>query len=187
MDEEYLKMGMDENIEKILITEEEIQEKINELGQTLAKEYEGKNPIVVGVLKGALPFMADLIKATPTFLEYDMMDVSSYGTGFKSSGEVKIVKDLDMSVEGRHVLIVEDIIDTGRTLRYLTNMFERRKAASVKIATLLDKPSGRVTGLTVDWKCFEVPDEFVVGYGLDYLGNYRNLPYVGVLKEEVYI
>jgi hypoxanthine phosphoribosyltransferase len=177
---------MDQNIKKILITEDEIQEKIAELGEVLAEEYEGKNPIVVGVLKGALPFMADLIKATPTFLEYDMMDVSSYGTGFKSSGEVKIVKDLDTSVEGRHVLIVEDIIDTGRTLKYLKNMFERRNAKSVKIATLLDKPSGRVIGLDVDWRCFEVPDEFVVGYGLDYLENYRNLPYVGVLKEEVY-
>lgn len=180
-------MSMDQNIEKVLITEEEIQEKVTELGTMLAEEYEGKNPIVVGVLKGALPFMADLIKATPTFLEYDMMDVSSYGSGFKSSGEVKIVKDLDVSVEGRHVLVVEDIIDTGRTLKYLKNMFERRKAASVKIVTLLDKPSGRVTGLNVDWKGFEVPDEFVVGYGLDYHQNYRNLPYVGVLKEEVYI
>lgn len=178
---------MDQNIEKVLITEEEIQEKVTELGTMLAEEYEGKNPIVVGVLKGALPFMADLIKATPTFLEYDMMDVSSYGSGFKSSGEVKIVKDLDVSVEGRHVLVVEDIIDTGRTLKYLKNMFERRKAESVKIVTLLDKPSGRVTGLNVDWKGFEVPDEFVVGYGLDYHQNYRNLPYVGVLKEEVYI
>ena len=180
-------MDMDQNIEKVLVSEEEIKEKTAELGTILAEEYKDKNPIVVGVLKGALPFMADLIKATPIFLEYDMMDVSSYGTGFTSSGEVKIVKDLDISVEGRHVLIVEDIIDTGRTLRYLQNMFKNREAASVKIVTLLDKPSGRVTGLNVDWKCFDVPDEFVVGYGLDYHGNYRNLPYVGVLKEEVYI
>jgi hypoxanthine phosphoribosyltransferase len=180
-------MDMDQNIEKVLVSEEEIKEKIAELGTVLAEEYKDKNPIIVGVLKGALPFMADLIKATPILLEYDMMDVSSYGTGLTSSGEVKIVKDLDMSVEGRHVLIVEDIIDTGRTLRYLQNMFKNREAASVKIVTLLDKPSGRVDDLKVDWKCFEVPDEFVVGYGLDYHGNYRNLPYVGVLKEEVYI
>lgn len=180
-------MDMGQNIKEVLITEEEIQEKISELGTVLAEEYKGKNPIIVGVLKGALPFMADLLKATPIFLEYDMMDVSSYGTGFKSSGEVKIIKDLDTSVEDRHVLIVEDIIDTGRTLKYLQNMFESRQAASVKIVTLLDKPSGRVTGLNVDWKCFDVPDEFVVGYGLDYRQNYRNLPYIGVLKEEVYI
>lgn len=180
-------MDMDQNIKEVLITEEKIQEKVDELGAVLAEEYKGKNPIIVGVLKGALPFMADLLKATPIFLEYDMMDVSSYGSGFKSSGEVKIIKDLDISVEDRHVLIVEDIIDTGRTLKYLRNMFESRQAASVKIVTLLDKPSGRVTGLNVDWKCFDVPDEFVVGYGLDYHQNYRNLPYIGVLKEEVYV
>lgn len=179
-------MQMDDNIERVLISEEDIQAKVTELGQTLAEEYKDKNPLVVGVLKGALPFMADLIKATPAFLEYDMMDVTSYGTATTSSGEVKILKDLDSSVEGRHILIVEDIIDTGRTLRYLQEMFKNRKAASVKIVTLLDKPSGRVSDLTVDWKCFDIPDEFVVGYGLDYRENYRNLPYVGVLKKEVY-
>ena len=179
-------MQMDDNIERVLISEEDIQAKVTELGQTLGEEYKDKNPLVVGVLKGALPFMADLIKATPAFLEYDMMDVSSYGTATTSSGEVKIIKDLDTSVEGRHILIVEDIIDTGRTLKYLQKMFNNRKAASVKIVTLLDKPSGRVTDLTVDWKCFDIPDEFVVGYGLDYRENYRNLPYVDVLKEEVY-
>ena len=179
-------MDMDKSIERVLLSEEEIQAKVNELGQTLAAEYKDKNPLVVGILKGALPFMADLIKATPIFLEYDMMDVSSYGTSTSSSGEVKIIKDLDSSVEGRHILIVEDIIDTGRTLKYLQGMFEARKAASVKIVTLLDKPSGRVTGLNVDWKGFDIPDAFVVGYGLDYRENYRNLPYVGVLKEEIY-
>ena len=177
---------MDKNIERVLLSEEVIQDKVNELGQELAEEYRDKNPLVVGILKGALPFMADLIKATPIFLEYDMMDVSSYGTELSSSGEVKIIKDLDSSVEGRHILIVEDIIDTGRTLKYLKGMFEAREAASVKIVTLLDKPSGRVTGLTVDWTGFDVPDAFVVGYGLDYRENYRNLPYVGVLKEEIY-
>lgn len=178
---------MNQNIERILISEEDIQKRIAEMGQTLGQEYKDKNPLVVGILKGALPFMADLIKAMPIFLEYDMMDVSSYGTATKSSGEVKIVKDLDTSVEGRHIIIVEDIIDTGRTLKYLQEMFNNRQAASVKIITLLDKPSGRVTGLNVDWKGFDIPDEFVVGYGLDYYQNYRNLPYVGVLKKEVYI
>lgn len=177
---------MNEIIERVLITEEEIQEKIAETGKMLSDEYQDKNPLVVGILKGALPFMADLIKNMDTVLEYDVMDVSSYGTGFTSSGEVKIIKDLDSSVEGRHILIVEDIIDTGRTLKYLQKMFENRRAASVKIITLLDKPAGRVTDLKVDWKLFEIPDEFVVGYGLDYLENYRNLPYVGVVKEELY-
>lgn len=179
-------MDMDQNIKKVLISEEEIQEKITEVGAILAEEYKDKNPLVVGILKGALPFMADMLKAMPIFLEYDMMDISSYGAATTSSGEVKIVKDLDSSVEGRHVLVVEDIIDTGRTLKYLQDILIRRNAASVKIVTLLDKPSGRVNDLTVDWKCFDVPDEFVVGYGLDYRENYRNLPYVGVLKEEVY-
>ena len=177
---------MDTAIKEVLISEEEIQEKTKELGTILAEEYKDKNPLVVGILKGALPFMADLMKQMPILLEYDMMDVSSYGTALTSSGEVKIVKDLDVSIEGRHVIIVEDIIDTGRTLKYLQDILNRRNAASVKIATLLDKPSGRVTDLNVDWKCFDIPDEFVVGYGLDYRENYRNLPYIGILKPEIY-
>jgi len=177
---------MNENIKKILIPNEDIKEKTKELGVILSEEYRDKNPLVVGILKGALPFMADLLQEMDIFLEYDMMDVSSYGTALESSGEVKIVKDLDISVEGRHILIVEDIVDTGRTLEYLKNMFEHRQAASVKIASLLDKPEGRVNGLDVNWRCFEIPDEFVVGYGLDYRENYRNLPYVGILKEEIY-
>lgn len=179
-------MIMDTAIKEVLISEEEIQEKTKELGTILAEEYKDKNPLVVGILKGALPFMADLMKQMPILLEYDMMDVSSYGTALTSSGEVKIVKDLDVSIEGRHVIIVEDIIDTGRTLKYLQDILNRRNAASVKIATLLDKPSGRVTDLNVDWKCFDIPDEFVVGYGLDYRENYRNLPYIGILKPEIY-
>lgn len=177
---------MDDNIKTTLVTSEEIQKKVTEVGKEISEEYKDKNPLIVGILKGALPFMADLMKEMDILLEYDMMDVSSYGTSFTSSGEVKILKDLDSSLEGRHVIIVEDIIDTGRTLKYLTEMFRHRKAASVKIVTLLDKPSGRIVDLKADWACFEVPDEFVVGYGLDYLENYRNLPYVGVLKEEVY-
>lgn len=179
-------LNMNKNIEKVLISEEEIREKTLEIGAELSEFYKDKNPLVVGVLKGALPFMADLLKAMPIFLEYDMMDVSSYGNELTSSGEVKIIKDLDSSVEGRHLLIVEDIIDTGRTLKYLKEMFEHRQAKSVHIVTLLDKPTGRVVDLDIDWKCFDVPDEFVVGYGLDYRENYRNLPYVGVLKEEIY-
>ena len=179
-------MIMDEAIKEVLISEEEIKEKTKELGAILSEEYQDKNPLIVGILKGALPFMADLMKQMPILLEYDMMDVSSYGSALTSSGEVKIVKDLDASIEGRHVIIVEDIIDTGRTLKYLQDMLNRRNAASVKIATLLDKPSGRLNDLTADWKCFDIPDEFVVGYGLDYRENYRNLPYVGILKPEIY-
>ena len=179
-------MIMDEAIKEVLISEEEIKQKTKELGAILSEEYQDKNPLIVGILKGALPFMADLMKQMPILLEYDMMDVSSYGSALTSSGEVKIVKDLDASIEGRHVIIVEDIIDTGRTLKYLQDMLNRRNAASVKIATLLDKPSGRINDLTVDWKCFDIPDEFVVGYGLDYRENYRNLPYVGILKPEIY-
>lgn len=173
-------------IKEVLISEEEIQEKTKELGALLSEQYKDKNPLIVGILKGALPFMADLMKQMPILLEYDMMDVSSYGSALTSSGEVKIVKDLDASIEGRHVIIVEDIIDTGRTLKYIQDMLMRRNAKSVKIATLLDKPSGRVTNLDVDWKCFDIPDEFVVGYGLDYRENYRNLPYIGILKPEIY-
>lgn len=179
-------MSMDDNIKEVLISEEEIHEATIKMGKILSDEYRDKNPLIVGILKGALPFMADLIKEMDIFLEYDMMDVSSYGTATTSSGEVKIIKDLDASLDGRHVIIVEDIIDTGRTLKYLQDIFKRRNAASVKLVTLLDKPSGRVTDLEVDWRCFEIPDAFVVGYGLDYFENYRNLPYVGVLKEEVY-
>lgn len=179
-------MTMDIAIKEVLISEEEIQEKTKELGALLSEQYKDKNPLIVGILKGALPFMADLMKQMPILLEYDMMDVSSYGSALTSSGEVKIVKDLDASIEGRHVIIVEDIIDTGRTLKYIQDMLMRRNAKSVKIATLLDKPSGRVTNLDVDWKCFDIPDEFVVGYGLDYRENYRNLPYIGILKPEIY-
>lgn len=177
---------MKSDMEKILISEEEIQKKVQELGEILSEEYKDKNPLLVGVLKGALPFMADLIKAMEIYLEIDFMDVSSYGNETTSSGEVKILKDLDTNVEGRHVLFVEDIIDTGRTLAYLKDMFKYRKAASVKIVTLLDKPSGRAVGMTVDWIGFEVPHEFVVGYGLDFAERYRNLPYIGVLKPEIY-
>lgn len=177
---------MKKDMESILITEEEIQEKVKELAAILSKEYEGKNPLLVGVLKGALPFMSDLIKEMDIYLEIDFMDVSSYGNETVSSGEVKILKDLDTNVEGRHVLFVEDIIDTGGTLSYLKDMFKYRKAASVKIVTILDKPTGRKLDIQADWVGFEVPHEFVVGYGLDYAENYRNLPFIGILKPEIY-
>lgn len=174
------------DIEQILIPEEELQEKIAELGAALTKEYEGKFPLAIGVLKGALPFMSDLIKRFDGYVEIDFMDVSSYGNATVSSGEVKIVKDLNTSVEGRDVLIIEDIIDSGKTLAYLIDLLKYRKANSIKIVTLLDKPTGRKVDLKADMVGFEVPDAFVVGYGLDYAEKYRNLPYIGVLKKEIY-
>ena len=177
---------LDKDIEKILITREEIQNRCSELGKELTAIYKDKNPLVVGVLKGAVPFMADIVREMDCHLELDFMDVSSYGNATISSGEVKILKDLDTNVEGRDMLIVEDIIDSGRTLAYLVDLFKYRKAKSVKIVTLLDKPEGRVVKIDADYIGFDVPNEFVVGYGLDYAEQYRNLPYVGVLKPSVY-
>ena len=156
------------------------------MGKELTAEYADKNPLVVGVLKGAVPFMADIVREMDCYLELDFMDVSSYGNATVSSGEVKIIKDLDTNVEGRDMLIVEDIIDSGRTLAYLVDLFKYRKAKSVRIVTLLDKPEGRVVDIEADYIGFDVPNEFVVGYGLDYAEQYRNLPYVGVLKPSEY-
>ncbi|MBB6451559.1 hypoxanthine phosphoribosyltransferase [Geomicrobium halophilum] len=177
---------MREEIEKVLISEEAIQKKTQEIGEQIKDQYEDRFPLLIGVLKGAMPFMADLSRAIDAHLEIDFMDVSSYGNKMVSSGEVKIVKDLDASVEGRDILIIEDIIDSGLTLHYLVNLFHHRKANSVKIVTLLDKPEGRNVDIVPDIVGFTVPDEFVVGYGLDYAERYRNLPYIGILKPEVY-
>jgi len=174
------------DIEKTLISEEEIQNKCTEIGKQLSEEYDGKFPLTIGVLKGALPFMSDVIRRMDIHLEMDFMDVSSYGSGTTSSGEVKIEKDLDTKVEGREILIIEDIIDSGLTLSYLVDLFKYRKANSIKIVTLLDKPSGRSANIKADLIGFEVPNEFVVGYGLDYAERYRNLPYIGILKPEIY-
>lgn len=177
---------LEKDIERVLITRDQIQARCAELGKELAETYKGKNPLVVGVLKGAVPFMSDIVREIDTYVELDFMDVSSYGNATVSSGEVKIVKDLDTNVEGRDLLIVEDIIDSGRTLAYLVDLFKYRKANSVKIVTLLDKKEGRVVDIEADYIGFDVPNEFVVGYGLDYAEAYRNLPYVGVLKASVY-
>ena len=156
------------------------------MGAQLTKEYEGKNPLVIGVLKGAVMFMTDLSRAMACDLELDFMDVSSYGAGMESSGDVKILKDLDTTVDGRDLLIVEDIIDTGRTLSYLIEIFKYRKAKSIKVVTLMDKKERRVVDLEADYIGINVPNEFVVGYGLDFNEKYRNLPYIGILKSEVY-
>lgn len=179
-------MMIQQDIEKIMITEEQLQARIAELGAELTAEYEDKFPLAIGVLKGAMPFMTDLMKRFDTYVELDFMDVSSYGNATVSSGEVKILKDLNTSVEGRDILIIEDIIDSGLTLSYLVELFKYRKAKSIKIVTLLDKPSGRRVELNADYVGFLVPDGFVVGYGLDYAEKYRNLPYIGILKPEVY-
>lgn len=178
---------LEKDIERVLVTEEELAEAVKRLGEAITRDYQDKEILVVGILRGASLFMADVIRQIDCYLEIDFMDVSSYGTATESSGEVKIIKDLDTSVEGKHVLIVEDIIDTGRTLQYLINLLKVRKAASIKICSLLDKPSRRImTDVIVDYVGVEVPNEFVVGYGLDYEQKYRNLPYIGVLKESIY-
>ncbi|MEG0255251.1 MAG: hypoxanthine phosphoribosyltransferase [Vagococcus sp.] len=177
---------LEKDIEKTFYSEEEIQERVKTLGEAISKDYEDKFPLVVGVLKGAVPFLADLVRSMNIHMEMDFMDVSSYGNATVSSGEVRILKDLSTVVEGRHILIVEDIVDSGRTLRYLVDLLKHRKAASVKIVTMLDKPEGRVVEMDADYIGFEVPNEFVVGYGLDYAEDYRNLPYIGVLKPEIY-
>ena len=177
---------LENDIKKILVSHDEITEAAKKLGAQLTKDYAGKNLILVGILKGSIPFMAELIKHIDTHIEMDFMMVSSYHGGTASSGVINIKQDVTQDIKGRHVLFVEDIIDTGQTLKNLRDMFIEREAASVKIATLLDKPEGRVVEIEADYTCFTIPNEFVVGYGLDYKENYRNLPYVGVLREEVY-
>ncbi|MBN2910652.1 hypoxanthine phosphoribosyltransferase [Polycladomyces sp. WAk] len=177
---------MHEDIQEILYTEEEIKTKVKELGRRLSEDYRGLNPLCICVLKGAAPFMTDLVRSMDIPLEMDFMAVSSYGASTKSSGVVRIIKDLDASVEGRHVIIVEDIIDSGLTLSHLIDLLRHRNAASIKVVTLLDKPGRRTVDLQPDYCGFTIPDAFVVGYGLDYAEKYRNLPYIGILKEQVY-
>ncbi|MZQ83426.1 hypoxanthine phosphoribosyltransferase [Paenibacillus sp. 5J-6] len=174
------------DIQDVLYSEEQIQGKIKELGEQLSKDYEGKNPLVICVLKGAFIFMADLVKQITVPLELDFMAVSSYGQSTKSSGVVKIIKDLDVPVEGRHILIVEDIIDSGLTLSYLIDVLERRNAKTISVVALFNKPARRTVELEPDYAGYVLPDEFVVGYGLDYAEKYRNLPFIGILKPEIY-
>lgn len=177
---------MQNDIQEVLYDAQQISDKVKELGETLSKDFSGRNPLVICVLKGAFIFMADLVKEITEPLELDFMAVSSYGQSTKSSGVVKIIKDLDVSVEGRDVLIVEDIIDSGLTLSYLIDVLERRNAKSVTVVTLFDKPARRTVELEADYKGFTLPDEFVVGYGLDFAEKYRNLPYIGILKPQIY-
>ncbi|EJW18878.1 hypoxanthine phosphoribosyltransferase [Paenibacillus alvei] len=177
---------MQNDIEKVVFSEEQLQARVKELGEQISRDYAGKCPLVICVLKGAFIFMADLVKNVTVPLELDFMAVSSYGASTKSSGVVRILKDLDVSVEGRDVLIVEDIIDTGLTLSYLIEVLQGRKANSIRVVTLFDKPARRTTNMEADYKGFVLPDEFIVGYGLDFAEKYRNLPYIGVLKREIY-
>jgi len=177
---------METNISKILITEEEIKVKVKELGEIISRDYQGKDLLVICILKGAMVFMADLVREIKVPLDIDTMVVTSYGSSTKSSGVVRILKDLDESVEGRDLLIVEDIIDTGLTLKYLMDNIFSRGPKSVKICSFLDKPERRKVDVFPNYKGYSIPDEFVVGYGLDYAEKYRNLPYVAVLDPKVY-
>ena len=173
------------DVERILLTEEQIHQKVSEIGKRISEDYRGKNPIFVGVLKGCFIFMADLMRTVEIPCAMDFMAVSSY-SGTTSTGAVKINKDLSEDIVGRHVILVEDILDSGVTLNYLKQYLEVRKPASIHIATLLDKPARRKANIYPEYSCFEIPDAFVVGYGLDYNERYRNLPYIGVLKPVVY-
>ncbi|HHW03597.1 MAG TPA: hypoxanthine phosphoribosyltransferase [Thermoanaerobacterales bacterium] len=178
---------MHNDIEKILISEEQIKNRLKELGKQITEDYRDKeNFLLVGVLKGAIIFMSDLIRHIDLPLQVDFMAVSSYGASTESSGVVRILKDLEENVEGKNLLIVEDIIDSGLTLSYMHSILKSRKPASIKICSLLDKPSRRKIDIKVDYLGFEIPDYFVVGYGLDYDEKYRNLPYICVLKPEIY-
>ena len=179
-------MSMNDDILRVLYSEEELEAKCAELGAQISKDYEGKNLLLVSVLKGAVVFMTDLMRHITVPCSIDFMVVSSYGSGVKTSGVVKIVKDLDADLAGKDLLIVEDILDTGMTLHYLKQLLQDRNPNSIRIATLLDKPERRRAAVRADYVGYQVPDEFVVCYGLDYDEKYRNLPYVGILKPEVY-
>lgn len=175
-----------EDINHVLVSEQQLQEKIAQVGRQLTQDYAGKDLMLVGVLKGAIMFIVDLARAIELPLTLDFMAVASYGTSTETSGIVRILKDLDSSIEGKHVLIVEDIIDSGLTLNYILETLHTRNPASLRVCSLLSKPARRHVEVPIDYICFEIPDEFVVGYGLDYNQIYRNLPFVGVLKPELY-
>lgn len=174
------------DIKEVLFSAEQLQAKIKEIGLAISRDYVGKELLMIGILRGAVIFMADLARAIDIPVAIDFMAVSSYGASAATSGVVRILKDLDENVEGRHILVVEDIIDSGLTLTYLLDIIKSRNPASVKLCTLLNKPERRKVDVHVDYTGFSIPDEFVVGYGLDYAERYRNLPFIGILKPEVY-
>lgn len=174
------------DIEEILVSREQIKEMVEKLGKQISEDYEGSELVLVGVLKGGFVFLADLMREITIPVDMDLIAVSSYGASTRSSGVVRIIKDMDLNVEGKHVLIVEDLVDTGLTLRHLKDLFNTRGPKSVKICTAFDKPSRRKIDITIEYEGIVVPDKFIVGYGLDYAGKYRNLPDVCTLKREVY-
>ena len=180
------KSNMDQDILKVLLSEEEIKTRVAKLGEEIYDAFRDKNPMFVGVLNGCFIFMADLVRAAQLKSELEFIGVSSYNNGTKSSGVVQITRDLQRDISGRDIIVVEDILDSGNTLAFLTDYLRTKGAVSVTIATLLDKPARREKPIKADYVGFEVPDEFVVGYGLDYAQQYRNMPYIGVLKPEVY-
>ncbi|HAF09276.1 MAG TPA: hypoxanthine phosphoribosyltransferase [Chloroflexi bacterium] len=175
-----------DDIAEILLDADVIKQKVRELGARIADDYAGRDLVLVSILKGALPFLADLMREVPIYCSLDFLEVSSYGAGTTTSGVVRILKDLAKPIEGRHVLVVEDILDTGHTLSYVIEHLRGQHPASLGLCALLDKPARRVVPIGVDYKGFEIPDKFVVGYGLDFAERYRNLPFIGVLKPEVY-
>ena len=177
---------LEQDIERVLFTEQELKDRVAELAAQIDRDYAGKEPMLISVLRGSFIFMADLARAITLPCTVDFMAVSSYGSGTTSSGQVKITKDLSESIEGRDIIVVEDILDSGNTLSYLFRLLQARHPASVRLCTLLDKPSRRTKPITADYTGFAVDDLFVVGYGLDYAEKYRNLPYIGVLKPAVY-
>ena len=175
-----------EVLEKTLISEEQLKTRISELAKQIEKDYEGKSPVIVGVLKGSVMFYTDLVRQIDLPLTVDFMSISSYGAGVNSTGEVKIIKDIDGKIGGKDVIIVEDIVDSGYSMNCLLKLFATRSPKSVRVCALLDKPSRREIPVPIDYTGFQVANEFVVGYGLDYTGLYRNIPFIGVLKKEVY-
>ena len=181
-------MELMNDIAQVLITEQQIRRRVKQLGKQISKDYEGKELVLVGILKGAAIFLADLVREITIPVDYDFVAISSYGADTRSSGVVRLLKDLDESIESKHVLVVEDIVDTGWTLRlsYIVENLRSRKAASVRVCTLLDKPSRRKVDVGIDYNGFIVEDKYVVGYGLDYQGRYRSLPFIGILNPEVY-
>ncbi|MBM6870044.1 hypoxanthine phosphoribosyltransferase [Pseudoflavonifractor phocaeensis] len=177
---------LEQDIDHVLFSEEQLAQRVAEIAARIDKDYAGKEPLLVSVLRGSFVFMADLVRQITVPCTVDFMAVSSYGSGTTSSGQVKIVKDLSENIEGKDVIVVEDILDSGNTLSYLLRLLEARHPASIRLCTLLDKPERRTKPVAVQYSGFTIPDEFVVGYGLDYDERYRNLPYIGVLKPQVY-
>ena len=177
---------LEQDIERVLFSEEELDKRVSEIAAEINRDYAGKEPMLISVLRGSFVFMADLTRKIEVPCTIDFMSVSSYGKGTTSSGQVQITKDLSEDISDRHIIVVEDILDSGNTLSYLLKILENRHPASIRLCTLLDKPDRRVKPVEVHYSGFTIPDAFVVGYGLDYAEHYRNLPYIGILKPEVY-